>query len=132
MIDVYENPTLDARYRATRRRFAAAKKPAQEVVVFHGTSSSNVSKIMLDGFRVGGSDGVPVANGSAYGVGVYTAVGPNTPMNYSRGSPQVILSYALTGEVGSAQSGDSWRPNGDWHIFRHGNQLKPKWVVHYQ
>jgi hypothetical protein len=131
MIDVYENPTLKTRYDATRRSFAASGKPAEEVFVFHGTASANVELIMKTGFRVGGRD-IAAANGSAYGIGVYTATGPNTPVNYAQGSRQVILSYALTGNVGSAANGgDSWRPRGDWHIFRHGNQLLPKWVVHF-
>jgi hypothetical protein len=141
-VDVYENAPLAAKFARERERLLRAGAPVGETWVFHGTSPvDNVVSIMCDGFKVGGcADGVPVANGAAYGSGVYTAKGPNTPMCYGRKTGQVILARALQGRRGAAApapggSGaagpDSWEPRGDWVVFRGGEQLLPVYVVHY-
>ena len=47
---------------------------------------------MCNGLKVGGVDpGVPVSNGRAYGNGVYTAVGPATPLVHEEKETNVIL-----------------------------------------
>jgi hypothetical protein len=133
-IDVYVNPTVQRVYDQTKRSFASHGKPSSEVVVFHGTAQQNIVPIMTTGFKVGGA-GVAVANGTAYGRGVYSAVGPNTPMGYAS-TNSVILAMALPGSPDGSRNGsaggDSWRPKGDWIIFRSGSQLLPKWVVHFK
>ena len=94
------------------------------------------------GFKVGGKtyDGkkFPVANGTQYGQGVYSATGPNTPMSYSRdGNNSIILAMALKGKFAPSQAAglDSWS-NGsarsDWLIFADDEQVLPVYVVHYQ
>jgi hypothetical protein len=88
---------------------------------------------MCNGFLVGGA-GVQVANGTAYGQGVYSATGPNTPMGYAKSSNEVILAMAVKGKhtSGSQTAGsDSWSPKQDWMIFAKGEQLHPTYVVHY-
>ena len=99
--------------------------------VFHGTKEANIEMICCGGFRV--AQGNQVVNGAAYGHGVYTAKGPQTPMGYSErgGAHAVILSLALPGETGQQEKADSWAPSDDWMIFKTGEQLCPKYVVHY-
>ena len=100
--------------------------------VFHGTPTSNLDGIAQHGFQAGGQGNVPIANGAAYGRGVYTAVGPDTPMHYGHGQA-VILALAKPGKVGKRESDDcdSWQPKGDWYIFRSGAQLLPAYILYF-
>jgi hypothetical protein len=41
--------------------------------------------IINNGLRIPGTGGVRVVNGSAYGVGIYTANNPQTSVGYTRG-----------------------------------------------
>ena len=129
-VDVYENGPVEAAWAAKRREVEARAGPQAPVWVFHGTAPASVERIMAEGFKVGGRD-IGVANGSAYGVGVYTATGPATPIQYGKGAT-VILAVAIEGSQTRAEApgSDSWAPNGDWIIFRHGAQLLPKYVIH--
>ena len=133
-IDVYVNPTVQSVYDQTKRSFASQGKPSTEVVVFHGTRQEKIVPIMTTGFMVGGKQ-VAISNGDAYGLGVYSAVGPSTPFGFATGN-SLILAMALPGSLDRSSSGtgggDHWRPKGDWMIFRSGSQLLPKWVVHFQ
>eukprot|EP01043_Picozoa_sp_COSAG02_P052745 COSAG02_NODE_5730_length_4084_cov_2.138269_2_plen_898_part_00 len=140
-VEFYENPGLSAKFEATRRKFELAGKDTKPVWVFHGSKKENIPKIMEGGFRVGGKtyNGTifPVANGTAYGQGVYTATGPKTPMGYSRGDSSIILAKALKGNFKPSKVDglDSWS-NGsagsDWLIFADDEQVLPVYVVHYQ
>jgi hypothetical protein len=63
-------------YHQKRQEFRSEHKPTQEILVFHGTGTeANFDAIASTGFKVGGQDGIPVANGTAHGPGVYTAIG---------------------------------------------------------
>ena len=129
-IDVYENPAMQARFDAEQARMAGEGIVADVTWVFHGTSTcSNIESIMVEGFKVGGED-VPVAHGSVYGRGVYSATSPNTPMMYAAGVQQVILALALKEKPGQSR-GISWEPRKDWIVFRSGSQLLPRYVVHF-
>jgi hypothetical protein len=121
--------------RATGRFFAAQTKLTEgekPIWVFHGTTKAN--DIAGRGFEVGGQS-VPPANGSMYGRGVYTARGANMPLQYGYGQT-VILALALPGRESKtgADDGtcDSWRPQHDWHVFRHGDQLLPVYILHFK
>ena len=96
------NETARQRFEAKRAELAAAGKPINEIWVFHGTSTQqNIDNIVSSGFRVGGTDGVPIANGAVHGNGVYAATGPATPMKtYAGGTSKVILCRALPGKEG--------------------------------
>ena len=136
-VDIYDSLAVQARYMAKIDEFQGAKKPTKEVWVFHGTSPENIEKICRNGFKIGGQ-GVPISNGAAYGRGVYTATGPNTPVQYARrgGSDAIILCKSLPGATkGSTEKdgGDSWKAsNSDWMIFKTVEQLLPKYVVHFR
>jgi len=131
-VDVYENPSVEAKFRAKEEEFQRSGKPTSRVWVFHGTGNAeDIPKICTGGFLVGGQDGHPVKNGTAHGQGVYTAKGPDTPKGYARDTGAVILCLSLPGETGSSESADSWAPNGDWMIFKTSAQVWPQYVVHY-
>jgi len=62
---------------------ASDAERAEPMMVFHGTSAFNIQGIIEDGLQVPGTfAGVKVANGSAYGVGIYTAASPQ--LGYAR------------------------------------------------
>jgi hypothetical protein len=132
-VDVYECPSVEAKFNSTKREFAAkGESNMKEKWVFHGTKTeATVTLIMTGGFKVGGEEGVPIVNGAAWGRGVYTATGASTPISYAGGTKQVILARGLLGTVGQQGVTDSWKPKQDWIIFRRGGQLLPRYVVHY-
>jgi len=131
-VDVYESKPVQDAYEQLKAQFSA-RGLREEIWVFHGNSNEDVvKKICTEGFKVAGRPGGPaIANGAAYGHGVYSAKGPSTPMHYGRGSHSVILALALPGKKGTQEVDDSWYPNGDWVIFKAGSQLLPKYVVHF-
>jgi len=134
MVEVYENKTLEMKYLNKQQTFIN-NGHTNEVWVFHGTSTSNIKNIMCDGFKVGGKE-VPIATGNVYGTGIYSATAPTDPVGYNGGSKKLILSKALTGSTGSDIKGkdgsDSWTPNRDWRIFKTGEQLLPRYVIHFK
>ena len=85
---------------------------------------------------MGGTDGIPITNGAAYGNGVYTATGPATPMlSYAGVTSQVILARALPGQQGDtvhAAGVDMWRPRREWAVFADPASLLPVYVVRFQ
>jgi hypothetical protein len=99
--------------------------------VFHGTRLESVKSILTKGFMVGGRD-ITAVNGTAYGQGVYTAIGPDDPFQYGQ-NMVVILAKALPGATGERDDGscDCWKPRDklDWVIFREGKQLLPVYVL---
>ena len=113
------------RFLACKDIFNAARKPTNEIWVFHGTTLQAVKLIVEDGFKVGGVD-ISMTHGAAFGPGVYTAVGPNTAMDYARGNRCVILARGMLGGQGDHGVGGQ-----DYKIFRSSHQLLPCYVVHF-
>jgi hypothetical protein len=136
-VDVYNNTMLKQRFNLQKDNFVTNLGAAAQtaVWVFHGTpDDARINAIMKDGFKVGGVDpGVPVLNGAVHGHGVYTASGPDTPMQYGLQGlgKKILLCKALEGKIGTT-SDDSWKPKGDWVIFKSGAQLYPIYVIHIQ
>ncbi|KAJ1488912.1 hypothetical protein T484DRAFT_1781991 [Baffinella frigidus] len=133
-VDFYESEAVTRRFQEKKAEFARDKKPIKEIWVFHGTPDiANVAKICSGGLKVGGRDGLGVRNGAVYGAGAYTATGPGTPMGYSSGTRCVILCLGLTGTEGAKEQSDCWVGGGpDVRIFAHGDQLLPRYVVHFE
>ena len=131
-VDVYESPRVEKTFKDKEDEFKRNGIDAKMIWVFHGTAEANIEAICCDGFRV--AHGNQVVNGAAFGNGVYTAKGPQTPMGYSEktGAHAVILSLALPGKIGQQGHADSWTPQHDWMIFKTGEQLCPKYVVRYK
>ena len=141
-VEYIENLQVAAKYEKQKAMFATQGKTG-EIWVFHGTGQAAVDSIKTAGFKVGGQDGVPIANGKAFGNGIYTATGPATPEQYSsassasmhqryfmggfvQSSKQVILAKGLVGTNGR----DTIKPKGDWVIFTGADQLLPVYVLH--
>ena len=124
-VDLYDVPDLHALFNAKRDEFSFEGKGTKTIWVFHGTREENIRPIMTGGFKVGGVD-IAVANGRAFGTGVYTAVGPSTPMGYGLGTNKVILAQALVGR----DQEDSFTPgqHPDWRIFKTKDQMLPRYV----
>jgi len=125
-IEYSESSSVLGRYNGKRLEFQSADKDDKEIFVFHGTSEENFKKIASEGFKIGGQD-VKVMNGSAYGSGVYTAVAPTTPIQYSRGLAKVIIARGLLGNVSKEILGkcDTLSIGSDWRIFKSVDQLLP-------
>lgn len=52
------------------------------------------------GFKVDGVDpGIPVANGTAFGHGVYAAIGPRTPLHYAEVSNHTCQDLKRRGQM---------------------------------
>jgi hypothetical protein len=118
-IDYLYHPDLHQKYTQVQQTFTARGLDT-ELWVFHGTPRTAVNSILENGFMVGG-DQIPIKNGSVFGRGVYTAVGPDDPFVYGSGEV-VILAQGMVGCKGDRdQAGyDSWTPTitSDWVIFR--------------
>jgi hypothetical protein len=92
------NPALERRFRSCLAAFARhyhvdpAAMDASVQPLFHGCPNADVVKaIMINGLKVGGIDeGVDIAHGRAYGVGVYTAESTATAAAYARGQPVLL------------------------------------------
>ena len=127
-VEFLYNPDVLQRFLDVTQELSGGSDP---IWVFHGTHSSFLDSIAREGFKVGGQD-VSVRNGASYGHGIYTARGPDTPMQYGHGR-SVILALARPGVEGSQHDPacDSWRPRNDWHIFRRGEQLLPIYILHF-
>jgi hypothetical protein len=123
---------LESVFQACQGAFAQKNVDDSAIWVFHGTKThDNIASIMKEGFKVGGQDGHPVAHGTACGRGVYSAIGPQTPMGYGGATKAVILCKALPGAVGAQEVADSWNPHGDWRIFKTSQQVLPFYVLHF-
>jgi hypothetical protein len=139
-VEHYVNEDTRQRFDTKAAAFRAQGKPEERTWVFHGTQAAKAPTIMAEGFAIGGStSAVPVANGAVFGAGVYTAIGPRTPMMYSarENASCVILAQGLRGVFHATEQGDatadSWRGkvDSDWCVFRAAEQLLPVYIVHY-
>lgn len=50
-------------YEALKKSFSSDGKALKEILVFHGSDDESIKKIINDGFKVGGSDGIIIKNG---------------------------------------------------------------------
>lgn len=76
------------RFQDKKRDFITCNISVKEQWVFHGSSPEGIHGIVKGGFLIGGRD-VKLASGASYGTGVYTAIGPKTPICYSTNSKTV-------------------------------------------
>jgi hypothetical protein len=78
---------ISASVRSQLMQRYSSESPAQLVLGYHGTRRENYPSIFARGLLIPGKgNGVPVANGSAYGRGIYTAAAGQAQMSktYSR------------------------------------------------
>ena len=82
-IDVVRNKILKERFEAKKTQFAMTEgADVKSLLLFHGTPQQNVPSILKDNF-----DTSKVANGRAYGNGVYFSEQPEVSLGYSRKAP---------------------------------------------
>ncbi|GLJ13963.1 hypothetical protein SUGI_0223310 [Cryptomeria japonica] len=127
-VELILNIALTKSYEKAKQKFIEAKKPLEEMLVFHGTDRNAIEKIVEEGFKIGG-DGIPVRNGRAYGSGVYTASDASISIPYAKGLNMLLLSLALIGKEGS-----DYKTGGSQNIFvlDKTEYLLPKYIVHFE
>lgn len=139
-VELVVNPALQGRFDAKLARLTDQGRPCDPRWVFHGTKATNIDPITRDGFQVAGLIGnVGIANGKANGYGVYTATGPTMSMGYVMDCSALILAEALPGSSGAKWRDpssppvdrDSWTDGENVIVFFSGEQVLPRFVVHY-
>lgn len=71
------------------------KRFAFPAMLFHGTAVHNLQSIITNGLHIPGQGGVRVINGSAYGVGIYTARDAATSTGYVRDCSMMLCCAGL-------------------------------------
>lgn len=112
-------------------RFArrAAQLSASPSLAFHGTPSANIPSILERGLLVpGNGNDVRVANGSALGVGIYTAQQPGASLGYCKGSSQMLA----LGVLDLASGGQALRRVGNVTVFFDAAHVVPIGIVSFK
>ena len=105
--------------------------PNSSVVrVFHGTAGSFVPAICSMGLVVPGARGCTVANGSAYGVGIYTARAPDVSIAYTKGSEVMFVCVGLVDA--SLESAGRVRTPASYCVFFESALVVPVWLVRFE
>jgi hypothetical protein len=97
-------------------------------MLFHGTSDVNWASIAARGFFVPGQGGVRVVNGSAYGLGVYTATTPSISTGYVRGARAIFVCAGLITD----HFASTVKNCGSTVVFTEREQVVPCALVHYE
>merc|ERR1711879_531788 len=92
-----------------------------DALAFHGTPSRNVESIKTRGLVVGGTNGVAISNGAAYGNGVYCSPSLQFASSYSGGAIFVC-------EVSTSSS---VRKSGNIWVVPQSQMIKPVLLVEY-
>jgi len=110
-------PAMD--FRVTKLGSASSANVSS--LAFHGTDSRNVPSIRRKGLVVGGTEGVAIRNGSAYGNGIYCSPSLETASAYSGGA---IFVCHVAGNRGVRRLGSIWVvPQSKW--------IKPVALIQY-
>jgi hypothetical protein len=103
-----------------------AENPSNLLMLYHGTRKPAATAISHVGLVVPGQGNtVGVANGSAYGVGIYTAATPATPLTFAHDGDLFIC-------LGHMRSGyePGWSmPHMDWRVFTDSSLVTP--ILHF-
>jgi len=93
-------PTVQAAFLSAVSRLSCGR-PSAAFAAFHGTAVRNVESILAHGFLVAGGTHpetgrrIPVANGSAFGSGVYISLTANYSLAYARGHDSMFVCAVL-------------------------------------
>merc|ERR1712046_25669 len=83
-------------------RFLSVRREGHVLPAFHGTSVTNHRSIFERGLLVpGAGNGVSVANGSAHGVGIYTATVDNARLSkgFCRGGNSMLVCAVVSDAI---------------------------------
>lgn len=131
------NPRNAVRFLKQQTLFEQKYGPGVEsesTTLFHGTRAHNVSSIVTAGLVVPGSHGVEVANGSAYGVGIYLSSSAEYSVGFSAGEGRLLVCAALPGRCTSGTSkrhSDCIHPNDIFYVFGNPAQVLPVYCIHF-
>merc|ERR1712241_591481 len=90
-------------------------------IVYHGTGSYNDASIIQKGLVTGGTKGVSIANGSAYGHGIYCSPSIHTAGSYARGSLFICLVRA-----------NRCRKSGNIYVVPHDDDILPIYLASFE
>merc|ERR1712038_492428 len=92
-----------------------------DALAFHGTPSRNVESIKERGLVVGGTNGVAISNGAAYGNGVYCSPSLQFASSYSGGA---IFVCEVSTSHSVKRCGDIW-------VVPQSQMIKPVLLIKY-
>ena len=123
-IDVIENEKLNEIFEKKREELRGEGIDDKPLLIFHGTPQANIEPILKNNFDVS-----KVANGRAYGNGVYFSEMPEVSLGYSVDMKSLILCKVLLGrnskEVMKTKDG-AWAV-----VVPDVNQILPKYVINF-
>jgi len=97
------------------------------LMVFHGTHVGNIPSIKKNGLLVPGfRSGIMVVNGAAYGIGVYTASEPSTPLSYVKGDKCQLLVCAVLPHKSKVKN------QGNIHVVTDSSYILPVYLLEYK
>ena len=110
-------------------------------VAYHGTSANNIKSILSNGLRVGGSNGIPLANGCAYGQGIYLSPNPkfsgqakySKPVHADGHEYQIMFQVRVKSEsINKTKNVDIWTCSNSQDIRPYGICFREtRFVVRY-
>merc|ERR1719249_44183 len=100
---------------------ATARSTDPDALAFHGTPYRNVESIKERGLVVGGTNGVAISNGAAYGKGVYCSPSLQFASGYSGGA---IFVCEVSKSPSVRKSGEIW-------VVPQSQMIKPVLLVEY-
>jgi hypothetical protein len=119
------NPELENRFISALAGLGGGHCPT---ILFHGTRSVNICSILETSLLVpGNGNNVRVLNGSAYGVGIYTARTPQISTGYTQGCQKMFVCLGAIGpKIQTA------RQHGDIIVFFDERLVVPLYVVEFR
>ena len=119
-----ENTDLEQRFLNTLSSHGWDHCPT---LLYHGTRRVNILPICESGLLIPGQGNVRVLNGSAYGVGIYTARDPGISLGYSADCQMMFVCLGIIGPKITTT-----KQANDIFVFFDERLLVPMWVVEYR
>lgn len=124
---VHNFTTIASRLTTSRLLEEMQRNPKLEpVILYHGTPTKCLGGIVTRGLVVPGKLGVTVANGSAHGLGIYTAANPGFSRSYSGSGEFMFVCIGLVGD-GNVLTNST----GVIVVFPEERWIAPVWLVKF-
>eukprot|EP01060_Flectonema_neradi_P032121 TRINITY_DN5047_c0_g1_i1.p1 TRINITY_DN5047_c0_g1~~TRINITY_DN5047_c0_g1_i1.p1 ORF type:complete len:460 (+),score=94.97 TRINITY_DN5047_c0_g1_i1:50-1429(+) len=128
--DIY-NICTEQKGKAFNRTWKESGTTSVPVLLFHGTKTTSIENIVRVGFKIPTpSSGIKVVNGSAYGVGIYSARTPSTSTYYTNNEYMFVCAGLVSGNFQS-----QIKSPGDMVVFFNEALIMPcflvKWARRY-
>jgi hypothetical protein len=125
-VEYIDNGDLNVQYCEKKKAFTENGEGYKEFFVFHGTDEVAISKIVKEGFRIGG-EGITIKHGAVYGRGIYTVEDPSVAMSYASTS-KVILCRVICSTYGEDYNTGA---RNDIFVIKTKEQIVPQYVIRY-